>query len=65
MHRFDAPSRRTIGMTRIRIRTWRTAVVGLLVALLVTTGTAAAATASADTAHYCKKVDAYRIRSCA
>jgi len=52
-------------MTRIRIRTWRTAVVGLLVALLVTTGTAAAATAPADTAHYCKKVDAYRIRSCA
>ena len=52
-------------MTRIRIRPWRTAVAGLLVVLVVSTATAAAATAPEDTAHYCRLVDAYRIRSCA
>ena len=52
-------------MTRIRIRPWRTAVAGLLVVLVVSTATAAAATAPEDTAHHCRLVDAYRIRSCA
>jgi hypothetical protein len=52
-----------MGMTSIR--TWRAAVVGLLVALLVTTGTAATAKAPRDKAHYCKQVDAYRIKTCA
>ena len=49
------------------IRTWRTAVAGLLLVALATTGTAAAAGSQAtdNRAHYCKRVDAYRIKTCA
>ena len=50
------------------IRTWRT-VAGalLLLVVLATTGTPAVAgqSASRDRAHYCKRVDAYRIKTCA
>jgi len=50
------------------IRTWRT-VAGalLLLVVLATTGTRAIAgqTASGHRAHYCKRVDAYRIKTCA
>jgi pimeloyl-ACP methyl ester carboxylesterase len=54
-----------MGMTSIRI--WRTAVAGLLLVALATTGTAAAASSEAtdNRAHYCKRVDAYRIKTCA
>jgi pimeloyl-ACP methyl ester carboxylesterase len=49
------------------IRTWRAAIAGLLVVLLATTGTPAVAgeKASGHRAHYCKRVDAYRIKTCA
>ncbi len=49
------------------IRTWRAAIAGLLVVLLATTGTPAVAgeKASGHRAHYCKKVDAYRLKTCA
>jgi pimeloyl-ACP methyl ester carboxylesterase len=54
-----------MGMTSIP--TWRTAVAGLLLVALATTGTAATAGSQAtdNRAHYCKKVDAYRIKTCA
>ena len=51
------------------IRTWRT-VAGALLLLMVlaTTGTPAAAgatTSAPHKAHYCKGVDAYRVKTCA
>jgi hypothetical protein len=47
------------------MRTWRTAVAGLVLVVLATTGTAAAAKAPGAEAHYCTTVDAYRIKACA
>jgi pimeloyl-ACP methyl ester carboxylesterase len=50
------------------LRTLRTAAAGLLLVVLATSGIPAAAgatTPSHQQAHYCKKVDAYRIRTCA
>jgi pimeloyl-ACP methyl ester carboxylesterase len=51
------------------IRIWRTAAAALLLVVLVTTATAATAATTTPNrqprAHYCKQVDAYRIRSCA
>jgi pimeloyl-ACP methyl ester carboxylesterase len=49
------------------IRTWRAAIAGLLLLVLATTGTPAVAgqTPSSHRAHYCKRVDAYRIKTCA
>ena len=49
------------------IRTWRAALAGLLLLVLATTGTPALAgeKASGHRAHYCKRVDAYRIKTCA
>ena len=49
------------------IRAWRTAVAGLLLLVLATAGTPAVAgeEASGHRAHYCKRVDAYRIKTCA
>jgi pimeloyl-ACP methyl ester carboxylesterase len=54
-------------MSMTSIRTWRTAVAGLLLVALATTGTAAAAGSQAtdNRAHYCKQVGAYRIKTCA
>jgi pimeloyl-ACP methyl ester carboxylesterase len=54
-------------MSMTSIRTWRTAVAGLLLVALATTGTAAAAGSQAtdNRAHYCKRVGAYRIKTCA
>jgi pimeloyl-ACP methyl ester carboxylesterase len=49
-------------------RTWRAVVVGLVLAMLATTGTAAAggeATPGHQQARYCEQVDAYRIKTCA
>jgi pimeloyl-ACP methyl ester carboxylesterase len=49
------------------LRTWRTAAATLLLVALVTTSTTAAArtrTPGHQQAHYCKQVDAYRIRTC-
>ena len=50
------------------LRTWRTAAATLLLVVLATTATAAAAgatTPAPQQAHYCKRVDAYRIKTCA
>jgi pimeloyl-ACP methyl ester carboxylesterase len=50
------------------LRTWRTVVVALLLVVLAspaTTTTAGATTPGHQQAHYCKRVDAYRIESCA
>jgi pimeloyl-ACP methyl ester carboxylesterase len=49
------------------IRTWRAAAAGILLLVLSATGTPAVAspTASRHRAHYCKQVDAYRIKTCA
>ena len=50
------------------LRTWRTVVVALLLVVLATTATTATAGATTpghQQAHYCKRVDAYRIESCA
>src|SRR5829696_7183139 len=50
------------------IRTWRAALAGLLLVVVATTGTPAAAGATTSTrqkAHYCKRVDAYRLKTCA
>jgi pimeloyl-ACP methyl ester carboxylesterase len=50
------------------LRTWRTVTAaGLLLVVLATTGTTAAAGSQTtdDQAHYCRNVDAYRIKSCA
>jgi pimeloyl-ACP methyl ester carboxylesterase len=51
------------------LRTWRTVAAALLLVMVATTGTAVAAGGSTtpghQPAHYCKKVDAYRLRTCA
>jgi pimeloyl-ACP methyl ester carboxylesterase len=50
------------------LRTWRTVAAALLLVMLATTATAATAattTPAHQQAHYCKKVDAYRIKTCA
>jgi pimeloyl-ACP methyl ester carboxylesterase len=49
------------------LRTWRTVAAALLLVMLATTATATAAgtTTPDPQAHYCKKVDAYRIKTCA
>jgi pimeloyl-ACP methyl ester carboxylesterase len=49
------------------LRTWRTAAAGLLLVVLATTAIPAAASTRPpdDQARYCKRVDAYRIKSCA
>jgi hypothetical protein len=50
------------------IRTWRTAAATLLLVVVATTATTAAAstrTSGHQQAHYCKQVDAYRIKTCA
>ena len=52
----------------LSLRTWRTAAATLLLVALATTSTTAAASARTpghQQAHYCKQVDAYRIRTCA
>ena len=50
------------------LRTWRTATATLLLVMMATTSTTAAAstrTPGYQRAHYCKQVDAYRIKTCA
>jgi pimeloyl-ACP methyl ester carboxylesterase len=49
------------------LRTWSTVAAALLLMMLATTATATAAgtTTPDPQAHYCKKVDAYRIKTCA
>jgi pimeloyl-ACP methyl ester carboxylesterase len=51
------------------LRTWRTVAAALLLVMVATTGTAVAAAGSTtpghQPAHYCKKVDAYRLKTCA
>ena len=49
------------------LRTWRTAAATLLLLVVVATGTPAAASnqTTNDQARYCKRVDAYRIKTCA
>jgi pimeloyl-ACP methyl ester carboxylesterase len=49
------------------LRTWRTAAAALLLVALAITGTPAVAgqAVSSHRAHYCKRVDAYRIETCA
>jgi pimeloyl-ACP methyl ester carboxylesterase len=52
----------------LSIRTWRTAAATLLLVALATTSTTAAAstrTPGNQQAHYCKPVDAYRVKTCA
>jgi pimeloyl-ACP methyl ester carboxylesterase len=52
----------------LSLRTWRTAVATLLLVALATTSTTAAASARTpghQQAHYCKQVDAYRLKTCA
>jgi hypothetical protein len=50
-------------------RTWRTVTGALLLLVLATTGTPAIAEATSSghqqRAHYCKQVDAYRLKTCA
>src|SRR4029453_9210139 len=60
------PPRRTSIMASLR--TWRTAAATLLLVALATTSTTAAArtrTPGNQHAHYCKRVDAYRLKTCA
>jgi pimeloyl-ACP methyl ester carboxylesterase len=49
------------------LRTWRTVAAALLLVMLATTATATAAgtTTPDPQAHYCKQVDAYRLKTCA
>ena len=51
------------------LRTWRTVVVALLLVVLATTATTTTAGATTfghqERVHYCKPVDAYRIKTCA
>jgi pimeloyl-ACP methyl ester carboxylesterase len=51
------------------LRTWRTVAAALLLVMVATTGTAVAAGGSTtpghQPAHYCKQVDAYRLKTCA
>jgi pimeloyl-ACP methyl ester carboxylesterase len=50
------------------LRTWRTVAAALLLVALATTSTTAAASARIpghQEAHYCKQVDAYRLKTCA
>ena len=50
------------------LRTWRTVATAMLLVVLATTATAATAgatTPAPQQAHYCKRVDAYRIKTCA
>jgi pimeloyl-ACP methyl ester carboxylesterase len=50
------------------LRTWRTVIAGLLLVVLASTATTAAAGATTpgdQQAHYCRRVDAYRIKTCA
>jgi pimeloyl-ACP methyl ester carboxylesterase len=50
------------------LRTWRRATAALLLVVLATTATTATAgatTSGHQQAHYCKQVDAYRLKSCA
>jgi pimeloyl-ACP methyl ester carboxylesterase len=50
------------------LRTWRTVAAALLLAILATTATTATAEATTpghQQAHYCKQVDAYRLKTCA
>ena len=50
------------------LRTWRTVAATLLLVALATTSTTAAASARTpghQQAHYCKQVDAYRLKTCA
>jgi pimeloyl-ACP methyl ester carboxylesterase len=50
------------------LRTWRRATAALLLVVLATTATTATAgatTAGHQQAHYCKQVDAYRLKTCA
>jgi pimeloyl-ACP methyl ester carboxylesterase len=51
------------------LRTWRRATAALLLVVLATTATTATAGATTaghqERAHYCKKVDAYRLKTCA
>jgi pimeloyl-ACP methyl ester carboxylesterase len=52
----------------LSLRTWRTAAATLLLVALATTSTTAAAstrTPGHQQAHYCKQVDAYRLKTCA
>jgi pimeloyl-ACP methyl ester carboxylesterase len=52
----------------LSLRTWRTAAATLLLVALATTSTTAAASARTpghQQAHYCKQVDAYRLKTCA
>jgi pimeloyl-ACP methyl ester carboxylesterase len=51
----------------LSLRTWRTAAATLLLVALATTSTAAASTRTPghQKAHYCKQVDAYRLKTCA
>ena len=61
-----ASPRRTSVMASLR--TWRTAAAALLLVVLATTATTATAGATTpghQQAHYCKQVDAYRIKTCA
>ena len=50
------------------LKTWRTATATLLLVMMATTSTTAAArtrTPGHQQAHYCKQVDAYRLKTCA
>src|SRR5215218_8896367 len=51
------------------LRTWRRATAALLLVVLATTATTATAGATTsghqERAHYCKQVDAYRVKTCA
>jgi hypothetical protein len=49
------------------LRTWRTAAATLLLVALATStsATAEATTPGHQQAHYCKQVDAYRLKTCA
>jgi pimeloyl-ACP methyl ester carboxylesterase len=52
----------------LSLRTWRTVTAALLLVVLATTATTAAAgttTPDHQQAHYCKPVDAYRLKTCA
>ena len=52
----------------LSLKTWRTVAAALLLVVLATTATATAAgttTPAHPQAHYCKQVDAYRLKTCA